>query len=102
MAIEGHKEDLDAGTRETFPACRKHNPVLCHKVLSCVVAVETDLTHWVFGGRGEIVMYNYKAKQYCKVKGICLAVEEGYPAQPDRGAAKETKRADSTYEDSGR
>lgn len=48
-------------------------------------------------------MYNYKAEQYHKVQIIiCSAVEEGHPAQPDGDAAKETKRADSTYEDSGR
>lgn len=47
-------------------------------------------------------MYNYKAEQYHKVESMMgSAVEEGYPAQPDGGAAEENKRADNTYEDSG-
>lgn len=81
---------------------RKYRPVPCHRVLSGAVTVETQLTDWMFGGRGQIVMYNYKAEQYHKVESMMgSAVEEGYPAQPDGGAAEENKRADNTYEDSG-
>ena len=82
----------------TWPTYRKQSPVPCHRVLSYAVTIEKQLTDWMFRGRGQIITYNYKAGQYHKVEGMmCSPVEEGHPAQPGGVAAKENKRADSTY-----